>query len=154
MRIAGISVYFFHRQGRHAIISHHNFPGGKDEEHRRRRLGAGRGLSGTDKGSAVDGIRKYPTQTVDIIVIAFTAVLCGYEDYGEMEEFGRLRQDLLKGFLELPGGNTGRVGVSADIAMSEPAGTVERTGELARGHKDAGERGGRNGTAGWTLPVG
>jgi predicted transposase YbfD/YdcC len=40
----------------------------------------------------------------DIIVIAFTAVLCMYEDYGEMEEFGRLRQDLLKGFLELPGG--------------------------------------------------
>jgi hypothetical protein len=25
---------------------------------------------------------------VDIIVIAFTAVLCGYEDYEEMEEFG------------------------------------------------------------------
>jgi hypothetical protein len=25
---------------------------------------------------------------VDIIVIAFTAVLCGYEDYEEMEESG------------------------------------------------------------------
>jgi hypothetical protein len=40
----------------------------------------------------------------DIIVTVFTAVLCGYEDYGEMKEFGRLRQDLLKGFLKLPGG--------------------------------------------------
>jgi hypothetical protein len=35
---------------------------------------------------------------VDIIVTAFTAVLCDYEDYGVMEEFGRLRLDLLKGF--------------------------------------------------------
>jgi hypothetical protein len=33
---------------------------------------------------------------VGIIVVAFTAVLCGYEDYEEKEEFGRLRQDLLK----------------------------------------------------------
>jgi hypothetical protein len=40
----------------------------------------------------------------DIIVIGFTALLYGYEDYGEMEEFGRLRQDLFKGFLELPNG--------------------------------------------------
>jgi hypothetical protein len=38
------------------------------------------------------------------IIIAFTAVLCGYEDCEEMGEFGRLRQDLLKGFLELPNG--------------------------------------------------
>jgi predicted transcriptional regulator with HTH domain len=41
---------------------------------------------------------------VDIIVIAFTALLCGYEDYEEMEEFGRLRLDFLKSFLELPNG--------------------------------------------------
>jgi predicted transposase YbfD/YdcC len=40
----------------------------------------------------------------DIIVIAFTAALCGYEDYEEMEEFGRLKQDFLKSFLELPNG--------------------------------------------------
>jgi hypothetical protein len=62
-RKQGIGVYFFHRQGRRAIISHHNFPGGKDEEHKRPRSGAGRGLSGTDKGSAANGIRKYPAQT-------------------------------------------------------------------------------------------
>jgi hypothetical protein len=31
-------------------------------------------------------------KVIDIIVIAFTAVLCGYEDYQEMEEFGRLKK--------------------------------------------------------------
>ncbi|MDR0399903.1 MAG: transposase family protein, partial [Treponema sp.] len=41
---------------------------------------------------------------VDIIAIAFTAVLCGYEDYEEMEAFGELRRDFLGSFLELPGG--------------------------------------------------
>ncbi|MDR2343903.1 MAG: transposase family protein [Spirochaetaceae bacterium] len=41
---------------------------------------------------------------IDIIVIAFTAVMCGYEDYGAMEEFGRLKPDFFKGFLELPDG--------------------------------------------------
>jgi hypothetical protein len=33
---------------------------------------------------------------IDIIVIAFTAVLCGYEDYEEMEKFGRLKIDCLR----------------------------------------------------------
>ena len=41
---------------------------------------------------------------VDIIVITFTAALCGYEDYEEMEEFGRLKQDFFKTFLEMPNG--------------------------------------------------
>ncbi|MDR1929113.1 MAG: ISAs1 family transposase, partial [Treponema sp.] len=41
---------------------------------------------------------------IDIIVIAFTAALCGYEDYEEMEEFGRLKLDFFKTFLELPQG--------------------------------------------------
>jgi hypothetical protein len=40
----------------------------------------------------------------DIIVIAFTAALCGYEDYEEMEEFGRLKLDFFKTFLEMPNG--------------------------------------------------
>jgi hypothetical protein len=40
----------------------------------------------------------------DIIVIAFTALLCGYEDYGETGEFERLRPDFLKSFPELPNG--------------------------------------------------
>jgi hypothetical protein len=41
---------------------------------------------------------------IDIIVIAFTASLCGYEDYEEMEEFGRLKEDFFRKFLELPNG--------------------------------------------------
>jgi hypothetical protein len=41
---------------------------------------------------------------IDLIVIAFTAALCGYEEYEEMEEFGRLKQNFLKNFLELPNG--------------------------------------------------
>jgi hypothetical protein len=36
---------------------------------------------------------------IDSIVIAFTAALCGYEDYEEMEELGRLKQNFSsKGF--------------------------------------------------------
>ncbi|MDR1302226.1 MAG: transposase family protein [Treponema sp.] len=41
---------------------------------------------------------------IDIMVIAFTAALCGYEDYEEMEELGRLKLDFFKSFLELPNG--------------------------------------------------
>jgi hypothetical protein len=41
---------------------------------------------------------------IDIIFIAFTAALCGYEDYEEMEELGRLKLDFFKSFLELPHG--------------------------------------------------
>jgi hypothetical protein len=35
----------------------------------------------------------------DIIMIGFTAALCGYEDYEEMEEFGQLKMDFSKRFL-------------------------------------------------------
>jgi predicted transposase YbfD/YdcC len=41
---------------------------------------------------------------IDSIVIACTATLCGYEDYEEMEEIGKLKLDCFKGFLELPQG--------------------------------------------------
>jgi hypothetical protein len=41
---------------------------------------------------------------IDLIGIAFTAALCGYEDYEAMEGFGRLKRDFLKAFLELPNG--------------------------------------------------
>jgi hypothetical protein len=40
------------------------------------------------RGTAYGNIRH---KLIDIIVIAFTAVLCGYEEYEEMEEFGRLK---------------------------------------------------------------
>jgi predicted transposase YbfD/YdcC len=41
---------------------------------------------------------------IDIIVIAFTSTLCGSDEFEEMEEFGQLKQDFFKGFLELPNG--------------------------------------------------
>jgi predicted transposase YbfD/YdcC len=41
---------------------------------------------------------------IDIIVMAFAATLCGYEDYEDMEGFGYLRLDFFKTFLELPYG--------------------------------------------------
>jgi hypothetical protein len=44
---------------------------------------------------------------LNIIVIAFTAALCGYEDYEEMEEFGKLERAFLKTFLALPNGIPG-----------------------------------------------
>jgi hypothetical protein len=39
-----------------------------------------------------------------IIVIAFTATLCGDGEFEEMEEFGRLKQDFFKKFPGLPDG--------------------------------------------------
>jgi predicted transposase YbfD/YdcC len=41
---------------------------------------------------------------IDIIVIGFTATLCGSDEFEEMEEFGQLKQDFFKQFLELPNG--------------------------------------------------
>jgi predicted transposase YbfD/YdcC len=39
---------------------------------------------------------------IDVLVIAFAATLAGYEDFEEMEAFGRLKYDFFKGFLALP----------------------------------------------------
>jgi hypothetical protein len=39
-----------------------------------------------------------------IIVIAFTATLCGSDEFEETGEFGRLKQDFFKTFPELPDG--------------------------------------------------
>jgi predicted transposase YbfD/YdcC len=41
---------------------------------------------------------------LDIVAIALLAVLCGAEDWPDLEEFGTRRADWLKGFLDLPGG--------------------------------------------------
>jgi hypothetical protein len=40
----------------------------------------------------------------DIIVIGFTSILCGIDEFEEIEQFGQLKQDFFKGFLELPNG--------------------------------------------------
>lgn len=41
---------------------------------------------------------------LDILAIALLAVLCGAEDWPDIEEFGRRRADWLRGFLTLPNG--------------------------------------------------
>jgi predicted transposase YbfD/YdcC len=41
---------------------------------------------------------------IDIVVITIAAVICGCEDWNEIELFGKLKKDWLKQFLELPGG--------------------------------------------------
>jgi predicted transposase YbfD/YdcC len=41
---------------------------------------------------------------IDILVITIAAVICGCEDWNEIELFGKLKKDWLKQFLELPGG--------------------------------------------------
>lgn len=40
----------------------------------------------------------------DIIIIALCAIICGGEDYADMEEFGVEREGWLREFLELPHG--------------------------------------------------
>jgi len=41
---------------------------------------------------------------VTILVIAFCAIICGAEDYEDIEEFGNARKEWLKKFLDLPNG--------------------------------------------------
>jgi len=40
----------------------------------------------------------------DIIIIGLCTVICGGEDFTDMEEFGKSRKDFLAEFLELPNG--------------------------------------------------
>ena len=40
----------------------------------------------------------------DIIVIGLCTLICGGEDYADMEEFGIEREEFLRQFLELPNG--------------------------------------------------
>lgn len=40
----------------------------------------------------------------DIIVIGLCTIICGGEDFVAMEDFGRVREDFLRKFLELPNG--------------------------------------------------
>jgi predicted transposase YbfD/YdcC len=43
-------------------------------------------------------------RVVDILVIGFCAVLCGCDDFVEIEEFGRSKEEFFRRFLELPHG--------------------------------------------------
>jgi len=48
--------------------------------------------------------RKKQHLLTDIIIITIAAVLCGIESYNDIEDFGVVREDWLKTFLELPNG--------------------------------------------------
>src|SRR5215813_53537 len=41
---------------------------------------------------------------VDVLVVGFCGVLCGCEDFVELETFGRRKEDFFRRFLELPEG--------------------------------------------------
>ena len=41
---------------------------------------------------------------IDILTISILAVICGADDWTDIEVFGKVRKDWLQGFLELPGG--------------------------------------------------
>src|SRR5215472_4917310 len=43
-------------------------------------------------------------QLVDVLVLGFCAVLCGSEDFVEIEAFARSKEDFFRRFLELPHG--------------------------------------------------
>jgi DDE family transposase len=43
-------------------------------------------------------------ELVDVLVIGFCGVLCGSEDFVEIEEFGISKEDFFGEFLELPNG--------------------------------------------------
>ena len=40
----------------------------------------------------------------DIIIIGLCTIVCNGEDFTDMEEFGKQREEWLRGFLELPHG--------------------------------------------------
>lgn len=55
----------------------------------------------------IDPRRRYGNlrhKLVDMLVIGLCTVLCKGEDYTDMEEFGKEREEWLRGFLELPNG--------------------------------------------------
>ena len=43
-------------------------------------------------------------ELLDIIVITFCAVICGADNWVEIEEFGKARQEWFRRFLQLPNG--------------------------------------------------
>ena len=46
----------------------------------------------------------YRHKLEDIIIIGLCSIICGGEDFVDMEDFGKEREDFLRQFLELPNG--------------------------------------------------
>ena len=51
---------------------------------------------------------------VDVLVIGFCGVLCGCEDFVEIEEFGLAKEDFFRRFLELPRSVLAEAGLCLD----------------------------------------
>jgi predicted transposase YbfD/YdcC len=58
---------------------------------------------------------------IDIVVIALCAVICGADDWEEVELFGQAKYDWLKGFLELPHGIPSHDTFNRVFARLDPA---------------------------------
>ena len=55
----------------------------------------------------------------DIVAITLLAVICGAEDWTDVEDFAEVREDWLRGFLELPGGVPSHDTVGRAISLLE-----------------------------------
>ena len=64
--------------------------------------------------------RKKRHSLIDIITIAIAATLCGCEGYEEIEDFGYVRYDWLKTFLELPNGIPSHDTFNRVFALMDP----------------------------------
>jgi predicted transposase YbfD/YdcC len=62
---------------------------------------------------------------VDILVLAYTAVLCGMKDYEDIEEFGREKLKWFKEFLELPHGIPDAITFYRVLRLVEPVKLAE-----------------------------
>ncbi len=72
----------------------------------------------TIKDERIDRAKKH--KLIDIIVIAFCAVLCGAKSWHEIEDFGESRENWLRRFLELPNGIPSHDTFGRIFAMLDP----------------------------------
>jgi hypothetical protein len=77
---------------------------------------------------------------IDILAIALCAVLCGADDFTEIEEFGQTKEEWLRGFLELPHGIPSHDTIGRVFAALDPTafgrcfvGWVREVAELREG---------------------
>lgn len=70
---------------------------------------------------------------IDILVIGLCATLVGGENFSDMERFGRLREDWLKGFLELPEGIPSHDTFNRVFSALDPHAFMECFGQWVQG---------------------
>jgi hypothetical protein len=73
--------------------------------------------------------RDFRHKLVDIVIIAFTAVLCGLDEYEEIEEFGREKEEWFKKFLELPHGIPDEIPFYRVLRVIDPGKLAEALNE-------------------------